>query len=275
MSADDLKNQMVGGKIVEGSEQWNDMLKANGGMETPSMTAAKANAKKVKDASNIARDTQVLNGTAKPETPTTDKQSDEFVTKNGIDYAKMYKESITDNKDINDLAGKVTEADKGIADLEASKKATLDSILADHPGLPTSLLYSLVESRNAPIDRELEGKRAERDRLAANLKYKTEQAKVLYDAKVLSAQERVAYLRDLAKTKAEQEFAKSQKKEDREFTAKQTADQREWETKKFELEQAYKNPDINSKDPAIASIAAKEIIDREEEFARKYGIPTS
>jgi len=250
-SADNLYSAMVTGQIVPWSEPYNDLVKLNGGIETPDMLAAKAKYQQKITSDQINRDAWVSGGYALKETGTTQNVSDSLVNSKGIDYAKEFQKDVANNPDIVNLSQQVNATDKQINDLEADKALTIKKIAADHPWLNSGLLLEIANEQNAPINEQITKLQNDRAYQAANLDYKTSLASKMFDYKFQQAQSELAYQRQVAQTQQAQGF----------------------QTNLLGLQQAYANPDINSTDPQIANIAAQKAVAADLTFAQTNGIP--
>lgn len=184
-----LFSSMVNGKITPSSEAYSDLVKLNGGVETPAMLEAKAKYEKKKLTDNINRGSAILSSAASGKETAEGKShsevlGDDIVARKGIDYAQSYKDEVANNPELAKLNEELSATSLQIKELERQKADTMKGIISQYKGITTGAAMLLANQQNEAIDKNLNQLYDRQANQNANLTYKTNIAEKAFDYKI-------------------------------------------------------------------------------------------
>lgn len=180
---------MANGKLTPASEAYSDLVKLNGGVETPAMLEAKAKYEKKKVTDKINRGSAILSsaatGKALSETPDhSTVLGEDIVARKGIDYAQAYKDEVANNPELTKLNEELSATSLQIKELERQKAETMKGIVSQYQGITTGAAMLLANQQNEAIDKNLNQLYDKQANLNSNLTYRTNIAEKAFDYKI-------------------------------------------------------------------------------------------
>lgn len=190
------------------------------------------------------------------------KQSDTLTKGTTPTYAEMWKKSISENPEIVNLSKTVSEIQWSINALNQEEIEMEDNIKAELAGTwaEQSYIDAKIRERLKPIYKQRNSLALQLWTAQNQLAYLTNNAKTELDLTIQQNRE------DQAKASEERQYA---------FQEAQAQKARDFQAQQFQLAQAYQNPDIDSQNPQIADIAARQAIQKQLDFAMTSGIPVT
>ena len=124
---------MVNGSLHPESSKYEDLIKANGGIETPAMIEAKRKLEVKEKTDKINKNMAVISGNKKEYVSTSSQVTTDVVTTRGFDYATEFQKDIIDNPKLIKENEDLNAVTLRIDELEDAKSKTYKELVKAHP----------------------------------------------------------------------------------------------------------------------------------------------